>query len=173
MGCGNRMEKGWMKRFKFNIYRKLIDIARDELAVGIRNIFDIGFLRIDTKKNAVDSIYLYCKYVGNQEGFIKFDVRLDDWIVNSYYVTINNHLEYRYDITGKPICEYLNYNTKDEMIYIKLVDGIAKDEYRIDKSKKVKMAKYLELAKDFVEGDIEEFAYFTKLHGSKIYLNVK
>jgi len=157
-----------LKRFTFSIFNQL-----SKLNPNVLVLHDIGFLRFE--EGSVKAIYLVCYYAheGNP-GFVKFvKINPTEFVIDSYYHTISKILEVRYSKEYNIIAEYVNYVEYDKQVYLKLVDGVKKSQYVIDKKAKKEFPEFRKEIAEYIETDTNEFNYFVKDDNDSVYLQVK
>jgi hypothetical protein len=158
-----------VKRFKFDIYKKLAELVKKN-NLRVRMVYDLGFIRFDC--GHLDAIYLLCTFQDMHPGFVKFQYD-GEFAPHSFYYTENEHLELRFDLEGKEVAKYIIYPDGDSVVYNKIVDGVKTDAYIINKDDKKLFPEYDEQVSKYVEADEKEFSFFTKEGRQVVYLQVK
>lgn len=159
-----------MKRFKFDIYKKLTDIVKSK-NLDVRMVYDLGFIRFDCGK--LDAIYLLCTFRDLHPGFIKFQYD-GEFAPHSFYYTENEHLELRFDMDGKEIAKYIIFPDGNSVVYNKIKDGVKTDVYKIDKDAQEYFPQYSDEISKYIElDDDQRFHYFKKEGREVVYLQVK
>lgn len=87
--------------------RSFIEMVVPYQIKGIKEIFDIGFVRY--KGRYADSIYFAVQFIDNHLGFLKYNVVRGYYVLDSLYYVVNGREELRFDVHGKLIARYLHF----------------------------------------------------------------
>jgi len=167
-----RMQRTPISRFCLGIYSKLKDIILDKMINHIGLIHDIGFVRFD--KGKLNSIYLIVTYIDLRMGLAKFVYKDGDWVFNSFYVTIDNIREVRFNEDGEVIYEYIYMILGNNVVCSKYKD---REVVETTVMRQDDIKEFPEEAAFLQENKITEggstFKYCTKADGNILYLSVK
>jgi hypothetical protein len=166
-----RLSRTPISRFCLGVYSKLKDILLEKrVQVGL--VLDIGFVRFD--KGELNSIYLIVTYKDLRMGLAKFDYKNGDWVFNSFYVTIDDVREIRFNEKGEILYEYIYMMLGTTVCCSKYKNNVVVETtyMRLEDVKEFPEEAAFLQKNNIVEGG-STFKYCTKDNGNILYLSVK